>query len=158
MKYLKGEKGITLIEMMATMVILFVIGGMFYAVLTQTFTNFHTSEEKITVRQEANLIIAQLTNIHQKSEGYTIEMSTDDSFFTTETDSGAIIQLGHKDYTYKLVVDGDTLEDIHPIDIDLKLEDNKTQEIELTLTNKKSNRNDEFTIITTISRMTAAKP
>src|SRR5690625_2683473 len=157
MKPLKGEKGLTLIEMMATIVILFIIGSMFYAVLTQSFTNFHTSEEKITARQEANLMIAHLTNIHQKSEVYTIESGTDDSFFTTETDSGKIMKLGHKDYTYKLEVEGQDLKLGGPIVVDLTLDDNKSKEIKLVLENKNNDRNDTFTIITTISRMTVAK-
>lgn len=163
MKYLNNNKGLTLIEMLATITILFIIGGMVYAMLFQMFSNFNNSENRITARQEANLIIAHLTTIHEKSKRYELEHDSDHYFITeafTETDSSTM-KLGHEKYNYDLSVsylDDDGTEvtkklSDEPIEIDLTKTKFKSIDVLLTL----SSSNDEFEVKTTLSRMTKAK-
>lgn len=154
MKHIKNNQGLTLIEMLATITILFIIGGMVYAMLFQMFSNFNTSENRITARQEANLIIAHLTMIHQTSDKFEIEYESENFFKTTaDDDDSNTMMLGHKNYQYELRVASQTLSETNPITIDLTDEANKELKIDLTL----SNEHDEFDVTTTISRMTKAK-
>lgn len=155
MKKLNNEKGLTLIEMLATITILFVLGGMVYAMLFQMFANFSSTENRSTARQEANLIIAQLTNIHQTSDEYTIEYESDNYFITKA--NGNSMRLGHKNYQYDLSVNGIGLEAIKDIPIYLQREhEDAVSNLQIPIILTLSNEHDSFTVTTTLSRMTTA--
>lgn len=153
MKRFNKENGMTLVEVLATITILFIIGGIAYAMLFQMFTNVSHSEQRISARQEANLILAHLTTVHQKSTSYTIERDGDDPehFFTVEDETGVLMKLGNRHYTYTLEMDSTILDEGNtPFTIDLRDSQNKELDVKLTL----ESNFDSVVVQTTISRMT----
>lgn len=62
-----NNKGITLIELLATISITFIIMGLVSGVLIQSFKSMETSETHINLRQEANIILSMLSGAHLSS-------------------------------------------------------------------------------------------
>lgn len=68
MKQVKNESGITLIEVLATLTIMAIIGSAVYAVLFQTLHANEKTKSHNELRQEANIVITQLRTIHENNE------------------------------------------------------------------------------------------
>ncbi|MEH7255815.1 prepilin-type N-terminal cleavage/methylation domain-containing protein, partial [Neobacillus niacini] len=70
---LRTQRGITLIEVLVTLAILSFIGITVWNVFFQGYNFSQKSITKNTIQQEANLVITNLTNIHQTSKQYEIQ-------------------------------------------------------------------------------------
>ncbi|RHW40648.1 type II secretion system protein [Neobacillus notoginsengisoli] len=64
---IKNQKGITLIELLATLTILTIISGLVYGVLIGTTKNYQKLSSKADLSREANLILATVKNVHEKT-------------------------------------------------------------------------------------------
>lgn len=71
----KNENGITLIEILASVVILSLIGSIIWNVFFQGYNFSQEALSKNSMQQEANFIINDLLKIHQTSEQYEITPS-----------------------------------------------------------------------------------
>ena len=71
----RGEQGITLVETLATLVIISIIGVTIWSVFFQGYQYSEKSISKNSMIQEANLLITDLTEIHQSSNKYVLENS-----------------------------------------------------------------------------------
>jgi prepilin-type N-terminal cleavage/methylation domain-containing protein len=69
---IRNQKGVTLIELLAALTILSLIGGIIWGVFFQGNKFSQTSVSKNNIQQEANIIIMNLKKIHQTSKEYTI--------------------------------------------------------------------------------------
>ncbi|NMD70530.1 type II secretion system protein [Bacillus sp. DNRA2] len=72
---MNNERGITLVEGLAALVILSIIGVLIWNVFFQGYKYSQNAVSKNTMQQEANIIITNLTRIHQTSQEYTITNS-----------------------------------------------------------------------------------
>ncbi|MFD2446234.1 PilW family protein [Bacillus sp. CGMCC 1.16607] len=69
---MKNEKGLTLIELLATITIFFILGSLIFGVLINSQKNYATLSTKNSLSQEANLAIKIIKNYHYKVEPYTL--------------------------------------------------------------------------------------
>jgi prepilin-type N-terminal cleavage/methylation domain-containing protein len=72
---IRTQRGITLIELLVTIAILSVIGAIIWSVFFQGFNFSQKSVTKNRLQQEANIVIVNLTRIHQTSLVYSISSS-----------------------------------------------------------------------------------
>ena len=73
MKVTREEHGITLVEVLATLVILSIVGIGMWSAFFQGFEYSNKTISENLMIQEANILITNLTKIHQKTEEYEIE-------------------------------------------------------------------------------------
>lgn len=73
---LNKQQGLTLIEILGTIVILSVIIISIWTIFFQGNNYSNKAISKSIMQQEANQIIYELTNIHQKSESYTMKVNS----------------------------------------------------------------------------------
>lgn len=83
----KSERGITLIELLAAITILSFIGIIIWNAFFQGYQFSKKAISKNFMIQESNIVITNLTRIHQKSKQYTI----------TNTDSNCEITISYID-------------------------------------------------------------
>ncbi|MCA1055243.1 prepilin-type N-terminal cleavage/methylation domain-containing protein [Rossellomorea aquimaris] len=69
---MRNEKGVTLVEMLAALSILTIIGLVTWNVFFQGLFYSKKAESDISLQQEANIIAMKMTRIHQTSETYKV--------------------------------------------------------------------------------------
>jgi prepilin-type N-terminal cleavage/methylation domain-containing protein len=115
---IRQQRGITLIELLATISILSFVGVIIWSVFFQGYTFSHKSMSKNSIQQEATIILTNLTKIHQTSQQYeisntscgiTVKITKQDSSIQTQefNHSGLCIS---SSYTGVVIPDQD---DIH---------------------------------------------
>ncbi|RPF50565.1 PulJ/GspJ family protein [Aquisalibacillus elongatus] len=67
-----NENAITLIEVLATIVLTFVIGTLVFSVTTSAINHYKETETTSQVQSEINRFLLQLTDTHKDSREYTI--------------------------------------------------------------------------------------
>jgi prepilin-type N-terminal cleavage/methylation domain-containing protein len=72
---IRDQRGVTLIELLVTLMILSSIGGIIWSVFFQGSKFTQNSISKNTTQQEANILITTLKRIHQTSKNYTVNSS-----------------------------------------------------------------------------------
>ncbi|MGP4071711.1 hypothetical protein ACTWQB_04060 [Piscibacillus sp. B03] len=86
------ERGITLVELLATLVLTFIVGSVVFSVTMSAINNYQQSEVQSQVQSDLNRFVAHLTDIHQTHQQYSI---------TREDASTYIIQLpDDQQYTF----------------------------------------------------------
>lgn len=73
---MKDNRGVTLVEILATLSLLSIIGLLVWSVFLQGIKNSNAGSTKITLTQEMNYVQAQLRNIHLTSSYYKISTPT----------------------------------------------------------------------------------
>jgi prepilin-type N-terminal cleavage/methylation domain-containing protein len=89
-----NQRGITLTELLVTLAILSFAGILIWSIFFQGYKYSETATTKNRLNQEANIVIANLTNIHQTSEYYKIFNITPCEIYVeiTNTAESATIQ------------------------------------------------------------------
>jgi type II secretory pathway pseudopilin PulG len=67
MNKLKNSHGLTLVELLVTVVIAFTVLGLVSSVLVQSFRNMEMVDTNINLRQEANILVAMINSSHISS-------------------------------------------------------------------------------------------
>lgn len=98
MKDIKQD-GLTLIELLGAITIGAIIIGLVSSVLIGSVTNFNKTLTHSNLRQEANLVITELTKVHHKYSDYTIEIEND---LIKVTDYDQTWFIGNSNYIYFL--------------------------------------------------------
>jgi prepilin-type N-terminal cleavage/methylation domain-containing protein len=70
---MRSERGVTLIEVLAAITILSIIGVTIWQVFFQGYQFSQRSVTKNKLQQESNIVITMLTRIHQTEEEYKID-------------------------------------------------------------------------------------
>lgn len=97
-----NEKGITLVELLATIAILSIIAALAYTVLFQGYSNYQRTKVETELRDEADLIMASLISdlfVSKKSEMQLVQACTNgtvDSYVKITKKNGSIYETGFK--------------------------------------------------------------
>jgi prepilin-type N-terminal cleavage/methylation domain-containing protein len=70
-----NERGMSLIEVLLTLTILSIVGTVIWQAFFQGYQYSNNAVSKNLLQQEANLVITNLTRVHQSLEEYTIKSS-----------------------------------------------------------------------------------
>jgi type II secretory pathway pseudopilin PulG len=103
---IKNEHGITLIEVLGSVVILSLIGSIIWNIFFQGYNFSQEAISKNSMQQEANFIINDLTKIHQTAKQYEITSSGDSIqvTFTKKDDSIHTQKFNHPNMRISAVV------------------------------------------------------
>jgi Tfp pilus assembly protein PilE len=69
---MKKESGLTMVELLAAISILFIIGSIIFGVFIGINKNYHKMASRVDLEQETNIIINTIKNYHQKQTKYLI--------------------------------------------------------------------------------------
>ncbi|WP_096202805.1 PilW family protein [Bacillus sp. FJAT-45350] len=151
-----NKRGITLIELLATLTLTFIVMGLVSSVLIQSYNQKSISEKHSNLRQEANLIISTIREVHVNSySDYKIEYTIVDGVWKIVLDTQVITS-----QYYDIFLEFQPENDVSST-IDTNSLENNSYSInprtalhikQLVLTDK-SNPNNTFEISTIISRM-----
>jgi prepilin-type N-terminal cleavage/methylation domain-containing protein len=72
-KILKSQHGLTLIELLAVLALLAIVGTVVTSGLINSMKAYQSSAEHINLRQEANLLIETISNLHKRNEACVID-------------------------------------------------------------------------------------
>lgn len=72
---IRTQRGITLVELLAVLAILSLIGTLIWSVFFQGFNFSKKAETKNRIQQEANILVTNLIKIHQSSDEYKVSSS-----------------------------------------------------------------------------------
>ncbi len=81
----RNQQGFTLVELLATFTILFVVLGLLFAVLNNSLQFFRKESERIDVRQEVNIIANQITTFYKENGDVTLTNNADGSVTITSS-------------------------------------------------------------------------
>ncbi|MBS4215469.1 prepilin-type N-terminal cleavage/methylation domain-containing protein [Neobacillus rhizophilus] len=104
----RGEQGLTLVEVLATLVILSIISISIWSVFFQGYNYSKKAISKNSMIQEANLLITELTSIHQSSDKYVFE-SLDCKITVTVDDKLPSKVFEHQNLCYKTNISSITI-------------------------------------------------
>ena len=136
-----NQKGVTLVELLATLVIFGIFSSIIWAFLFQTIKINEVELSKNQLQQEANIIINALDEVHRKSSEYTIEYNSNEIIITDKNSSQIVFSNPQIDYNLYPLQSGKT---ISP----------KTDQLNITLVLKsKSNKNVNTTLKSTFKRL-----
>ncbi|OLS41520.1 prepilin-type N-terminal cleavage/methylation domain-containing protein [Bacillus sp. MRMR6] len=79
---LRHERGLTLVEVLATLTLLSVISIIIWSIFFQGYSFSQKAISKNFIQQETNLLITNLTTTHQTAKQYEILNSTDECKIT----------------------------------------------------------------------------
>ena len=85
----QNEKGVTLIELLAALVIFGIFSTIIWAFFFQSFQANNVEMTKNSLQQEANLIINTLQEVHRNSESYLVVIDADFKTLEITPDSEA---------------------------------------------------------------------
>lgn len=135
---IKNEKGLTLVELLATLVLVSLFSGIVVSMISYSMKFNEIEITKTDLQQEANYVIAELQRIHRLGDPYTLTIK--ENLIKVKTDTEKIIS-----DRYSYYVDGDFDEvEIEPTTENVYLN-------EFTIKNK-TNENLKVEISTVISR------
>ncbi|WP_026572291.1 type II secretion system protein [Bacillus sp. UNC438CL73TsuS30] len=147
---MKDEKGVTLVEVLATLVILGIISLLIFVVFLGVNKNYQKISKKTDLEQQANLIVSTIKSYHLHQVSYTIKCDSSSGYYLIGTPS-ANNQLVKKNLVNKFLINNipisSELTDSNSILIDLSTTKNVSVYIEL-----KNEQGDTFKIDTRIKK------
>ena len=142
---MRNEKGLTLLEVLASLSIFLIIIGVIYGVLFSVISNYKNLSSKNNLGQEANLIITTIKSYHQENPQYKLSIDSSANKAYIGEDSASIplvpddlsIDLKAGPNSYQAFEGELTIDSEKPLFIYIKLFDKSGQEYELeTVINK----------------------
>lgn len=148
----RGERGITLVEVLATLVILSIIGVTIWSVFFQSYNFSQKAISKNIMHQETNLLIKSLTRVHQTAKQYEILNSSTECEITVNVtnkdDTTWKETFSHSNMCFKFEIKNSAVNPIIP---------NKTDAQLLITTSDKNITNNKITIDTFLYRVKGVK-
>ena len=136
-----NQKGVTLLELLATLVIFGIFSTIIWAFLFQTMKTNEVEISKNQIQQEANIILKALDEVHRKSSEYTIDYNSDEIIIRPINSSPIVFTNSQIEYNLSPLMSG---ESISP----------NTEQLNVTLVLKsKTNENVYTTIKSTFVRL-----
>lgn len=99
-----GEKGMTMIELLAALVLVSVIAAGAWTAMSIGFKHSVVETSKTQVQQDAHLITTKLANAHRKSDSYSIRFENEQLMLKTcydDTGCGSFERVIETSYDYK---------------------------------------------------------
>lgn len=129
---MRKESGMTLIELLAAISILFIIGSLIYGVFIGINKNYQLMSSRVEMEQEANNIINTIKNYHQHQSTYQLSynQNTKTAFIGFPT---ANTQLEPNDLNIEIQINDanisgvETIDSFIPLDISITLESKQGQ-------------------------------
>ena len=135
------QKGVTLVELLATLVIFGIFSTIIWAFLFQTMQTNEVEISKNQIQQEANIILNALDEVHRKSSEYTIDYNNNGIIIKPMGSSEIVFSNPQIDYKLLPLESGKS---IYP----------KTDQLNITLVLKsKTNGNVNTTLKSTFNRL-----
>lgn len=144
----KLQSGLTLIEVLITLVILSTVIGVVYSVLVSSINITKKNQDEILLHQEANKITLQLTELHQEFEylrptdtdpfkfyKFIYDSSNDTYKLQSEVDSTEVYRLSDERYDYEFFIDSTELNASNN-----SIQATKNVYVEITITDKGNNQ------------------
>ncbi|MRG87489.1 prepilin-type N-terminal cleavage/methylation domain-containing protein [Salinibacillus xinjiangensis] len=155
MKTFKNEKGLTLVELLATIAILSIVSGIIMSIIISSMNNTNSIKTSNDMKNKANMIMLELTNFHQTSKTYTFHQTGQDSFTITDHEGNqSTIEMPNYQYTITVLEPNIDPNAAGKVTVDLTQEEHTQIDIRLELTASGDGRNDEITVESTLARMT----
>ncbi|GEL78141.1 PulJ/GspJ family protein [Tenuibacillus multivorans] len=158
----KHEQGLTLIEVLATFVLTFVIGTLVFSVATTAINHYKHSEIQSQTQSEVNQLILNLTDIHQNYTHYTISR-INSSTYVVETPDTSYTFHGEAS-TYDIYIaknlwsGGDLLPDSILLPGEsISINGGQTYEMFISVTKPEVNRFKPVEVSTSISRISTSE-
>jgi prepilin-type N-terminal cleavage/methylation domain-containing protein len=147
MQMMRDEQGFTLIEVLATLSILSFVGIIIWNVFFQGYQYSQNASSKNSMIQETNIIITNLSKIHQTSDEYEIKSSNSNCGITITYKKGIsqeTLAFDHPQLCFSFVFKNSISGIINP----------KLTDVPLTVTaSDKKNPNNKISIDSTLYRM-----
>lgn len=128
---LKNQRGLSLVELLATITILSTIGILIWGVFFQGTKHSKIAISKNQMQQEANIIISKLTKVHQTATNYSILSNDGKIVVTYENKYGVSDMIIFEGSNYKLITS--SVNNLNPGTTDLPLT--------ITLTDNNNSKN-----------------
>ena len=142
---MKNQKGITLVELLAAISILFIVSGIIYGVFFTFNKNYDHISAKNNLDQEANLILATIKQYHLEQKSYYIKYnSSNKKAFIGNTTADK--KLGDDKYYMEIKV-GFPEPDNMINDTDTKIDSSQPLRVYLKLTSTQGHSYDVETIV-----------
>jgi tRNA threonylcarbamoyladenosine modification (KEOPS) complex Pcc1 subunit len=133
---MKKESGLTIVELLAAISILFIIGSVIYGVFTGVNKNYHQISSRVNLEQEANIIINTIKTYHQKQNTYLLSYNpiTKKAYIGT---TSATIQLEPDNIDIVIKINDEdfsglgTINSSIPLDITITLVSNQGQSYDI---------------------------
>lgn len=116
-----NEEGITLVELLATLVIAFFFIGIIYSVAILGMNYFKVETSKTRLQQEANYIITELQRIHREGNCYILSISTN-QVVVKDCSVEEQVEIVSSGFNYEVIYDNNGNE-IDPLRENVLLED-----------------------------------
>ncbi|MCM3122591.1 MULTISPECIES: prepilin-type N-terminal cleavage/methylation domain-containing protein [Bacillaceae] len=141
---MNNQKGLSLVELLAAITVLFIISGVIYGVFFSFNNNYDQISDKNSMGQTANLILATIKEYHQKNDSYWINYDDSDKRAYIGKDSADTL-LGETNYDLELKagypapasIDNIKVDAHQPLTVHLNLTDKKGQTYEVETTVKR---------------------
>lgn len=104
-----NQKGVTLVELLATLVIFGIFSTIIWAFLFQTVKTNEVEISKNQLQQEANIILNALDEVHRKSSEYTIDYNSDEIIIKPTNSSPIVFSNSQIDYNLFPLVSGKSI-------------------------------------------------
>jgi Tfp pilus assembly protein PilV len=145
-----NQKGLTLLEVLLALTLTITIGGLIYSVFFQSMTSYEKTYSHALIRQEATIILSQITTLHRDEKTYSLTYNPSAQAILI---NGKLI--GNPAFSYSIELKNNTVTlnsqrvtEATTITID----SSSYLEIELAVIDQ-SNPNQPFTISTIINRL-----
>ena len=137
-----NERGLTLIELLATLTILSVVSVVIWNVFFQGINYSNKAVSQNTIQQESNYLTMKLTKIHQTSKGYKLNNSSCKISVEYTTQDGV---MSNEEFAHpQLCLSTDFSGEVNP----------NSEDLPLTITiNEKENTDNEFVLETVFYRL-----
>ena len=136
-----NQKGVTLVELLATLVISGIFATIIWTFLFQTLKTNEVEISKNQLQQEANIILNALDEVHRRSAEYKIDYSNDEIIITGTNSSQMVFSNPQIDYHLLPIESGKIITPVH-------------EQLTMTLVLKsKTNKNVNITLKSTFNRL-----
>ncbi|WP_108669431.1 PilW family protein [Peribacillus acanthi] len=150
----KGQKGLTLVEVLVSMAILSILIILTSSAMMNSLNFSKKATSQVQLQQEANYILAELTNFHETKKKYKVTMDRNPkaSKITLIDQNGNTLTISDSRFNYTLtLIVGSVTQLPTEFEVDQSF-NNKILHIKLIVEDEMDSRN-QFEVKTILSRM-----
>lgn len=145
----RDESGLSLVEVLATLSIMSLVGVIIWSIFFQGFEFSQKSTSKNFMIQETNLLITNIKKIHQKADYYSISIPQPCEITLILNGGTEKHEFAHPKICYEYLITNNASDSIDPTNIDPNKKNIKLRFI----TSDKQDRNNKVTVDTILYRL-----